>query len=115
MLEYLERYSANYYVIEDDSTIAGCGGINISEDGKTGTISWDIFHPQHQRKGWGTKLLKYRLQKLAENKKIEKIIVRTSQLTFSFYEKNGFVLVETVTDYWAPGFDLYRMEYVHKI
>jgi hypothetical protein len=31
LLEYLERYSANYYVIEDDSNIAGCGGINISE------------------------------------------------------------------------------------
>ena len=115
LLKYLERYSANYYVVYDDSTLAGCGGINISKDGKTGMISWDIFHPQYQGKGWGTQLLNYRLQKLAKIKNIEKIIVRTSQLAHNFYEKNGFALVETVQDYWAPGFALYLMEYTHPI
>jgi len=115
LLNYLKHYSANYFVIEDGSSITGCGGINISEDGKAGMISWDIFHPQQQRKGLGTLLLNYRLQKLKENSALEKISVRTSQLVHRFYEKNGFILLETVKDYWAPGFDMYYMEYTGRL
>ena len=45
--------------------------------------------------------------------KIEKIIVRTSQHTHLFYEKQGFVLRETIANYWSEGFDLYFMEYTN--
>jgi ribosomal-protein-alanine N-acetyltransferase len=47
-------------------------------------------------------------------KEIEKIIVRTSQITFPFYQKQGFRLKEKIDNYWAEGFDLYYMEYQSK-
>ncbi|NAA11186.1 GNAT family N-acetyltransferase, partial [Escherichia coli] len=42
---------------------------------------------------------------------IQKITVRTSQLAYKFYEKQGFTLKEIQRDYWAKDFDMYSMEY----
>ena len=77
----------------------------------TGKISWDILHPQYQGKSLGSQLLKYRIEKIKVIDSIQKITVRTSQLAYKFYEKQGFELDEVKEDYWAKGFDLYRMEY----
>lgn len=111
LLHYLEQEREDYFVIEVDSEIVGCGGINYSEDKKIAKISWDIMHPDFHGKGLGSELLRFRLEKIKGNKTVEQIIVRTSQLAFRFYEKNGFKLVEIQENYWAEGFDLYLMIY----
>ena len=59
----------------------------------------------------GTRLLGFRIEKLGSLGGIRRITVRTSQLAFGFYRKQGFVLKEVKKDYWAEGFDLYAMEY----
>ncbi len=110
LLYYLDNHADNYYVLEVDEAIAGCGGFNLSEDGKTGKISWDIFDPQSQGKGFGSALFKFRIQKMKEINTISTISVRTSQLVYPFYEKFGLVIREIVKDYWDKGFDLYRLD-----
>ena len=109
---YLENEIDLYYVLEFDEKIVGSGGINFKQDPATGYISWDILHPDFQGQGLGTLMLDYRIEKLKKTKKVSKIIVRTTQLVYKFYEKAGFKLVEEVKDYWAEGFDLHEMEYV---
>lgn len=108
---YLDNEIEKYYVITYEGRIAGCGGFNFSGDPTAGKISWDIFHPEFRGKGLGTYLLKYRIEKLKEYSCLKTISVRTSQLVYKFYEKSGFTLKEVVRDYWAEGFDLYRMDY----
>ena len=108
---YLDEEVELYYVLLFDGMIVGCGGINFADNMTTGRISWDIIHPAYQGKSLGAKLLKYRLEKLRSISSIEKITVRTSQLVYKFYEKQGFVLLEVRKDYWADGFDMYKMEY----
>jgi [ribosomal protein S18]-alanine N-acetyltransferase len=110
LVYYLANESEWYYVAELDGKPVGCGGINYTEDGKTGRISWDIVHPDHQGKGIGRRLTEFRIAKMLENEQVERLSVRTSQLVFPFYEKLGFELNEIVKDYWAPGFDLYHLE-----
>ncbi len=107
---YLDNHVENYFVLVSGNTLLGCGGFNFSDDLTVGKISWDIFHPHHQGKGLGRMLTQYRIDKLKEYDCINIISVRTSQLVYKFYEKFGFVLQEVVKDYWAKGFDLYRME-----
>ncbi|MDZ4709186.1 MAG: GNAT family N-acetyltransferase, partial [Saprospiraceae bacterium] len=111
LIAYLDQFSQHYFILEWEGKIIGCGGINLSEDLTTARISWDFIHPDHQAKGLGSALLQFRIEKIKEFKTMRTITVRTSQMAYLFYEKAGFVLVETIKDYWAPGFDLYRMEY----
>jgi N-acetylglutamate synthase-like GNAT family acetyltransferase len=113
LVYYLDNEIEKYYVLHLDGEIAGCGGINFKENKTVGCISWDFLHPQVHGKGLGTLLLEHRINILKEDKNIKTIIVRTSQLAYKFYEKAGFELIEKTKDYWAKGFDLYKMEYIN--
>ena len=108
---YLDKEIELYYVLSVDNKIVGCGGINFAENKTVGKISWDIIHPDFQGRSLGTLLLKHRLEVLQSIESIRKITVRTSQVAYKFYEKQGFILHEIKKDYWAEGFDMYYMEY----
>lgn len=107
--EYLENEIERYYVVEDENQILGAGGINTTESIDTVRISWDFFHPESQGKGFGSALLRYRIEEIKKMNAVKIIEVRTSQLAFKFYQKSGFELIEITKDYWAKGFDLYQM------
>jgi [ribosomal protein S18]-alanine N-acetyltransferase len=111
LVYYLENEIEYYFVVEINKQTVGSGGFNFSGDKTTGIISWDILHPDFQRKSIGSILLKYRIVKIKEFKDVQKVIVRTSQLSYKFYEKLGFKLIDILKDYWADGYDLYKMEY----
>jgi GNAT superfamily N-acetyltransferase len=100
----------DYFVVVNGNEIVGAGGINLEKDQKIGKISWDFLHPVHQGQGIGTQLLQHRLNILRKNPLVNRIIVRTSQYAEKFYAKNGFKLIGVQKNYWAPGFDLYKME-----
>lgn len=107
---YLDNYADNYYVVELDGIIEGCGGFNIAEDGVTAKISWDFFNPQYQGCGLGSALTRHRIKTISTLPNIDILSVRTSQLAYKFYEKFGMQLREVVENYWAEGFDLYRLD-----
>lgn len=108
---YLDHEIEQYFVVEVNRKIIGSGGINFENDFKTGKISWDFIAPEYHGKGIGELLLNHRINILKSMPDIDSIRVRTSQLSYTFYEKNGFVIQEIIKDYWAPGFDLYQMKY----
>lgn len=110
LIYYLDNHIESYYVAEEDGKILGCGGFNLSDDAQYMRISWDIVHPESQGKGVGSKLTQYRIDRIKEHDGIQMISVRTTQLVYKFYEKFGFQVKETAKDFWAKGFDLYRME-----
>jgi ribosomal protein S18 acetylase RimI-like enzyme len=110
LIYFLENEREQYYVVSINEEIVGCGGYNFSEDKSIGVICWDIVHPNFQGKSVGRNLLNYRITQIKNVPNIRKITVRTSQLVYRFYEKQGFVLLEIVPDYWSKGFHLYRME-----
>ena len=108
-IEYLDEKLDQYFVVEEEGEIIGCGGLNFMKDGRTARISWDMIHPEHQGKGIGKKLTQHRIQEAQKKMGLETIVVRTSQLAYLFYEKNGFTLDKIEKDFWAKGFDLYQM------
>lgn len=108
---YLDNEREFYYVLLFNGKLVGCGGINFAENKTVGKLSWDIVHPEYQGKSLGAQLLKHRIVKLKSIDSIISITVRTSQLAYKFYEKQGFILNEIEKNYWAKGFDMYSMEY----
>ena len=108
---YLDSEREDYAVACEAERIIGCGGINYFPEERCARISWDVFHPDAQGKGYGTRLLQHRLHRLAANPRIQVVKVRTSQISYGFYEKNGFRTLRTVPDFWAPGYDLVEMEW----
>lgn len=108
-IEYLDKEVEDYFVIEENGVIIACGGINYFLDDASARISWDIVHPEFQRKGIGKKLLLYRIEQIKKKKNINLIIVRTSQLAYKFYQKAGFQMEKIEKGFWAEGFDLYLM------
>ncbi len=111
LIKYLKEELEEYYVVEIGSELVGAGGINFgfSNDG-VARISWDLIHPEWQGKGIGSKLTLFRINEIKKNPKVKRIEVRTSQLVYTFYQKMGFKLVESIDDYWSEGLHLYRME-----
>jgi [ribosomal protein S18]-alanine N-acetyltransferase len=107
---YLDNESENYFVVLEGEQVVGCGGFNLFPEEKTARISWDIFHPDYQNKGYGSALLKFRIEKIKSLNEVDYIIVRTSQHAEGFYRKSGFSVMEIIADYWAPGYHLYQME-----
>ncbi len=112
--KYLEDEIEDYFVAEENSEILGAGGINYFPDEKTARISWDMIKPNSQGKGIGRKLTEHRIKHLNKNDEIDLLVVRTTQLTYKFYEKMGFKLTKIEKDFWAEGFDLYQMEQKNK-
>jgi ribosomal protein S18 acetylase RimI-like enzyme len=108
---YLKHEIEQYFVIEVNQHIVGCGGINFENNFTTAKISWDLIHPDYQGKGYGRLLLEHRLQILHAMPTVKRIIVRTSQHAFRFYEKSGFVVQEVHPNFWAEGYDMYMMEF----
>lgn len=108
---YLDFEIEQFFVLEVDNKIVACGGINLELKENRGVISWDMVLPSEQGKGYGRKLLEHRIAILKNMEAISLITVRTSQLTYLFYQKNGFILNQIVKDYWAKDFDLYSMEF----
>lgn len=109
--KYLAEELEQYFVIEINGQVIGAGGINYFLHARKARISWDMIHPDFQGKGYGSKLIEHRIDVIKSNPKVEKIIVRTSQFVYPFYEKNGFELQSIGKDFWGVGYDLYLMEY----
>ena len=110
LINYLNNHSENYFVIEYGKAIVSCGGFNFSDEKNVIRISWDMVDPQYQGMGFGSRLTTFRIELIKQIPNVKRISVRTSQLAFKYYERFGFKLEEVVKDFWAPGFDMYRME-----
>ncbi len=109
--DYLEHSREDYFVFEKEGQVIGATGINYELGKKAKAIlSWDLIHPDFQGMGIGRQLTHFRINHIKAQEGYEVIVVRTSQLTYPFYEKMGFKLINMKKDYWAPGYDLYFME-----
>lgn len=107
---YLEEEREDYFVVEQENKIIGAGGINYFKDAQLARISWDVLHPNYQKKGIGGKLLRHRIMHVKKQPAFHTIEVRTAQGVCQFYEKFGFQLIKIEKDYWAKGYHLYQMQ-----
>lgn len=110
LIHYLDHELEDYFVVLWHEQIIGAGGLNYTLEKKRATISWGMISPDFQGRGIGKMLTEYRIQYAHEKVEVELIEVRTTQLTYEFYQKLNFKLIKTEKDFWGEGFDLYHLE-----
>ncbi len=111
LISYLKNELEDYFICRSDKAVIASGGINYFENENVARISWDLVSPDMQGNGIGRELLKFRLKHIQTYHPNWEVEVRTSQHAFGFYQKSGFEIQNVVRDYWAPGFDLYKMKH----
>lgn len=108
---FLREGPSNYYLILVSGNITGAGGFDFTADRQSAYLCWGFLAPAYHGKGIGRQLLDFRIKKISGNEHVTSLKVRTSQLAYKFFERNGFVLKQVVENFWAEGLDLYDMEY----
>lgn len=98
-----------YYVVEEDEKIIGCGGFGFyTLDGDI-SLTWGLIHNAYHKTGLGEKLLAHRLQQIATLYPGKKVIIDTTQHSFGFFEKYGFVTTQITPDFYTVGMHRYDM------
>lgn len=104
-----EKCAENYWVLEDNNEIVGCGGIYENFKENCVGLAWGMVHNNHHKKGYGAFLTKFRVEKMITNYPTHIKQLATSQHTFSFYEKMGFKVTKITENGFGKCIDRYDM------
>jgi ribosomal protein S18 acetylase RimI-like enzyme len=89
--------------------IIGCGGFGDKDNLGIISFAWGLIHNHFHKQGFGKILLKYRLEKINELYPFKTVLLDTTQHSFAFFEKNGFVITKITNDYYTKGMHRYDM------
>ncbi len=106
---YLIKNKINYYLLFEKNILISSGGFGLNTQTKSVDLTWGMTHLKFQKRGFGTKLLNFRIRKITEKFPNKNITLNTSQKTFKFYEKFGFKLQKISKNYYWDGLDRYDM------
>lgn len=107
-IEWLERKSYPYYVVERKNTVLACGGYAV-ENG-IADLTWGLVHRDYHRQGIGSRLTRFRIDKIYEQYRNINIRIETSQHTELFYQKFGFIRMNYEKNGFAQGIDRIEMQ-----
>lgn len=98
-----------YFIIEDDGKIVGCGGYGLWTTVMEASMTWGMVDNSLHKNGYGKALLLYRLDELKRLHPEYKIVLNTSQHTYPFFEKLGFVITKITENGYEIGLHRYDM------
>jgi len=99
-----------YFVIEEAEKLLACGGYFYHDVIKKHGLSWGMVDAKLHGQGIGRILTKYRVEKMIEKFPNAEYMIETSQHTFKFYQKMGFVTKKITPNGFGEGLDNYYME-----
>ncbi len=105
---FLDENRDNYFVLERDDMLIGCGGYGIK--GTTAYLVWGMVHNTQHGTGVGKRLLLERLGLITRHREIREIVVDTSQHTYGFFEKLGFSVTKVTTNGYGENLHRYDMK-----
>ena len=109
VLAYGNSAEEVYFVIEESQEVIACGGFYIVRNKPLAKMAWGMVDNAHHKKGYGMQLLQYRLDEITKNYPDHAIALATSQHTFPFFEKLGFVVEKITPNGFGEGLDQYDM------
>ena len=107
--DFLDKLPCPYFVIQDGDEILGCGGHSINEAKQKVGMAWGMIHSEQHKRGLGRYLLLYRLKTICKIMKSGQIILDTSQHSYPFFEKLGFLVDKITENTYGDGLHQYDM------
>ncbi|RIV17948.1 GNAT family N-acetyltransferase [Fibrisoma montanum] len=109
---FLQTNTDPYFVAEHTGQVVGACGFYVTGDEVH--ICWILADPDCHGMGVGSALMRYNLDAIRQLRvqSVRRIVCRTSQVAYRFFERFGFQLQYTTPDFWAPGLDLYYMTHL---
>ena len=110
---FLNRLAApySYFVIRNaGEKIVACGGIKLEPSNQLAKLRWDMVTAELHHQSIGTFLTLSRLDRICQFSEIQMVSLHTSQHSYQFYEKMGFVVQHIVPNGIVPGMHEYFME-----
>ena len=106
---YLLKENKTYFVFFKNNNIVACGGYALNEIKTKAGLCWGLVHRKYHKQGYGSRSLKYRLNHIMSNYQEIEINLDTSQHTYRFFEKFGFITEQITKDGYGEGLDKYDM------
>lgn len=101
-----------YYVMQLDDKLIGCGGFG-EKNGIDGiaaiTFVWGMVDNSYHKKGFGEELLRFRLAEIKIQFPDWKVILDTTQFSYTFFEKYGFKTLKITENSYGEGMHRYDM------
>jgi ribosomal-protein-alanine N-acetyltransferase len=104
-----EKSDRHYFVVTLNNRVVACGGFGYNENNHTVSFAWGLVHRDFHKQGIGKMLAAYRLNKIRELYPGVDIILDTTQHSYTFFERLGFVTVKYTKDGYAEGMHRYDM------
>ena len=106
---YLLNKNKTYFVLFNGFNLVACGGYEINDSQTKAGLSWGLVHIKHHSQGIGSYLLGYRIGSIKKKYPSVNIYLDTSQHTYKFFEKFGFVVRKIYKNGYGEGLDMYDM------
>ena len=107
---FLATSTDPYFVVVDDlGQVIGCGGYYVNHERAAAGLTWGMVNRGLHRQGIGRFLLLARLQRIGQEPNVTSVLLNTSQHSYGFFAKVGFVVESIVENGFAEGLDEYKM------
>lgn len=98
-----------FFVVVLNEKVIGCGGFGDRYNDNIISLAWGLIHKDFHKRGFGKKLLLHRLEQIKKIYPASRVVMDTTQFSFSFFEKYGFVTTKITRDYYTNGMHRYDM------
>ena len=98
-----------YFVLEKDNAIIGCGGYYYDPQRNMVRFTWGLISNEFHRIGYGRFFIQYRMRHAASAFPNAIQAMDTTQHSWPFFEKMGFECVSIEKDGYCEGMDRYEL------
>lgn len=112
--QFIQTTTEPYFVVtpaadeaskNEGAPIIGCGGYFLRGNGEDAGLSWGMVANGYHGTGVGRFLLMARLGQICQETRAKRVVLNTSQYTYGFFAKVGFVVNTITKDGFGPGLD----------
>ncbi len=100
-----------YYVAVQDNNVIGCGGYAVDRHKQEAILAWGLVTNAMHRQGVGKALFMHRFAAIQKVCPECRIVLDTTQHSYPFFEKLGFVVINITEGFYSEGLDRYDMEW----